>query len=81
LPSWQVRLPPNRSPRRRATVSLELYANYGRGFHSNDVRGAAISVDPVTLDPADPFDVLVKADGAEIGARFASPFRIERPAP
>jgi outer membrane receptor protein involved in Fe transport len=54
----------------RATDSLELYANYGRGFHSNDVRGAAISVDPVTLDPADPVDVLVKADGAEIGARF-----------
>lgn len=54
----------------RATDALEFYANYGRGFHSNDVRGAAISVDPVTLDPADPVDVLVKADGAELGARF-----------
>ena len=50
--------------------ALELYANYGRSFHSNDVRGAAIRVDPVSGDPADPVRVLSPADGAELGARF-----------
>lgn len=54
----------------RAAETLEFYANYGQGFHSNDVRGAAISVDPVTFDAVDPVDVLVRAEGAEIGARF-----------
>ena len=33
----------------RATDELEFYANYGRGFHSNDARGATISLDPVSL--------------------------------
>ena len=51
---------------------LELYANYGRSFHSNDVRGASITVDPVSGDPADPVRVISPADGAEIGARFES---------
>jgi outer membrane receptor protein involved in Fe transport len=27
---------------------VELYANYGEGFHSNDVRGATITVDPAS---------------------------------
>lgn len=54
----------------RATDGLELYANYGQGFHSNDVRGAAISVDPITFERADPVDVLVRAEGAEIGLRL-----------
>ena len=48
---------------------LELYANYGRSFHSNDVRGAAIGVDPATGDPADPVPVISPADGFELGAR------------
>lgn len=47
----------------------EVYANYGQGFHSNDVRGAEISVDPVTLSAVDTVDVLVKAEGAELGVR------------
>ncbi|MEM9618874.1 MAG: TonB-dependent receptor [Pseudomonadota bacterium] len=55
----------------RAIDALELYANYGQGFHSNDVRGAAISIDPRTLETVDPVDILVRAEGAEIGARFA----------
>lgn len=54
----------------RTNDSLEFYASYGQGFHSNDVRGATISVDPLTLDPVDPVDVLVRAEGAEFGARF-----------
>jgi outer membrane receptor protein involved in Fe transport len=56
----------------RATDDVELYANYGGGYHSNDARGAAIRVDPNTLDTADPVDLLVRARGAEIGARLAS---------
>ena len=55
----------------RATDTLELYANYGQGFHSNDVRGAAISIDPRTFEAVGPVDVLVRAEGAEIGARYA----------
>ncbi|MEM6415890.1 MAG: TonB-dependent receptor [Pseudomonadota bacterium] len=54
----------------RAANNVELYANYGQGFHSNDVRGASITLDPISLTPADPVDVLVRAEGAEIGARF-----------
>ena len=49
---------------------VELYANYGESFHSNDVRGASITVDPVTGDPADQVPVLARARGAELGARF-----------
>lgn len=49
---------------------LELYANYGRSFHSNDVRGASISVDPASGDPTDPVRVISPADGAEFGARY-----------
>lgn len=54
----------------RAIDGLELYANYGHGFHSNDVRGATITIDPATGDPADQVPILVRAEGAEIGARF-----------
>ena len=55
----------------RATDTLELYANYGQGFHSNDIRGAVISVDPRTAELVDPVEALVRAEGAEIGARFS----------
>ena len=54
----------------RATNNLELYANYGESFHSNDVRGASIRVDPVTGDAVDRVPVLVKAIGYELGARL-----------
>jgi len=53
----------------RATDHLELYANYGESFHSNDVRGATIRIDPTTGDPADRVPALVKARGSEVGAR------------
>jgi len=52
-----------------ASDAVEFYANYGHGFHSNDVRGAAISIDPVTLAPVDAVDVLVRARGGEAGVR------------
>ncbi|WP_293882097.1 TonB-dependent receptor [Sphingomonas sp.] len=40
---------------------LELYANCGRGYHSNDVRGAVT---------ATPVPVLVRGTGKEVGARL-----------
>ncbi len=49
---------------------LEGYLNWGRGFHSNDVRGATITVDPGSGEPADPVPVLVDSEGSEIGLRF-----------
>lgn len=54
----------------RLGTSTELYANYGRSFHSNDVRGNTISTDPATGEPAEAVDALVPADGAELGIRF-----------
>ena len=54
----------------RITHGVELYANYGHGFHSNDVRGATISVDLVTGLPVDQVPILVSSEGAEIGARL-----------
>ena len=41
---------------------VEVYGNWGRGFHSNDARGAVYSTRSVPL--------LVKGVGEEIGARF-----------
>ena len=39
-----------------------LYANWGRGFHSNDARGVTA--------PTDPAPGLVKGTGRELGARY-----------
>jgi outer membrane receptor protein involved in Fe transport len=47
----------------------ELYVNGGMGYHSNDVRGATITVDPKTGEPAEPLQPLVRARGAELGVR------------
>lgn len=40
----------------------ELYANWGKGFHSNDARGV--------VNPTDPVSGLAPGEGKEIGARF-----------
>lgn len=40
---------------------LELYANWGKGFHSNDVRGSVTTT---------PVPVLVDGTGKELGARL-----------
>ena len=45
----------------RLSDRLELYADWGRGFHSNDVRGAVT---------ATPVPVLVAGAGKEVGLRF-----------
>lgn len=52
------------------TPAHELYLNAGRGFHSNDVRGATIQTDPQSGLPADRVPALVRGRGAEIGWRF-----------
>ncbi len=57
----------------RPADHFELYANYGESFHSNDVRGASIRIDPVTGAPAERVPVLVKARGYELGARAEFP--------
>lgn len=50
---------------------LELYANAGTGFHSNDARGATLTVDPATGNPASRVSPLVKARGTELGLRVS----------
>ncbi len=54
----------------KAMDQIELYANYGQGYHSNDVRGATIAIDPSSGDPADPVPIFVRSEGAELGARI-----------
>jgi len=51
--------------------TAELYANIGNGFHSNDARGATISIDPKSGDAADKVTPLVRSRGMELGARGA----------
>ncbi len=52
------------------TERLAAYVNAGTGFHSNDARGATIRVDPVSGEPAETVDLLVKSEGAEVGFKF-----------
>ena len=47
----------------------ELYLSGGLGFHSNDARGTAITVDPTSRDSVSRVDPLVRSRGAEIGTR------------
>jgi hypothetical protein len=48
-------------------ANTAYFLNAGTGFHSNDARGATITVDPATLDPAARVSPLVRAKGAELG--------------
>ncbi|WP_293676969.1 TonB-dependent receptor [uncultured Phenylobacterium sp.] len=54
----------------RVSPSVELYADAGRGFHSNDARGAVQRISPTTSDPVEKVPLFAAADGAELGARF-----------
>jgi len=48
----------------------ELFLSAGYGFHSNDVRGATITVDPSDkTTPLDKVPLLVRSKGAEVGIR------------
>jgi outer membrane receptor protein involved in Fe transport len=63
-------LSPKASVAYRLRDDLEGYLNWGTGFHSNDVRGATITIDPVSGDPVDRVGVLVESEGSEIGLRY-----------
>ena len=63
---WQ----PNAGLAYRVNNNLELYLNYGHGFHSNDVRAAVNTIDPVSGDATDAQDILAKGKGSEIGFRY-----------
>jgi outer membrane receptor protein involved in Fe transport len=43
--------------------------NLGYGFHSNDGRGATITVDPKSSESVEPVDPLVRAKGFDVGLR------------
>jgi outer membrane receptor protein involved in Fe transport len=47
------------------TNAVELYVNWGRGFHSNDGRGVA-----APLRGNDPVPALVRGTGSEVGGRY-----------
>lgn len=51
----------------------EYFANWGRGFHSNDARGTTITVDPATGAAANRVNPLVRTTGYELGLR-SKPF-------
>ena len=48
---------------------LELYGNFGYGYHSNDARGATTRIDPVTRLAAEGVTPLVRTRGEELGIR------------
>ncbi|MES2889809.1 MAG: TonB-dependent receptor [Pseudomonadota bacterium] len=47
----------------------EYYLNLGGGFHSNDARGATITVDPRTGADASRVPLIARSKGAEVGVR------------
>ena len=51
-------------------AGTEVYVSGGLGFHSNDARGTVSTVDPVSGDPTDPVDALVRSWGTELGLRW-----------
>jgi hypothetical protein len=59
----------------KATIVLgpwahnEFYADYGDGYHSNDVRGSTAIVNDKTGEFVDKVTLLVRSRGFEIGAR------------
>ena len=63
---------PNLSLAYQVSPNLELYGNWGRGFHSNDIRGTVQRVDPIDGSSVQPVDALVESEGYEIGMRFES---------
>ncbi|NIK47959.1 outer membrane receptor protein involved in Fe transport [Variibacter gotjawalensis] len=51
-------------------AKTELYFSAGTGFHSNDLRGVTIRVDPIDkVTPQDRVPLLVRSKGTEIGLR------------
>ena len=54
----------------RINPSLEVYAGWGRGFHSNDVRVTHEPIDSSGATGDRGLDVLSRSEGAEIGLRY-----------
>ena len=50
-------------------LRTEIYLNAGQSFHSNDARGVTIAIDPVSGEPAQRVDPLVRSRGFEAGFR------------
>lgn len=59
---WASIVSPKASLAYALSPHFEVYANIGRGFHSNDVRGA--------VNTSTPVPVLVRGTGKELGARL-----------
>ena len=53
----------------RASPATEWYTSAGKGFHSNDARGATQQVDPITGEAVSSVDPLVSSRGAELGMK------------
>ncbi|MDG1857904.1 MAG: TonB-dependent receptor [Emcibacteraceae bacterium] len=66
----EIAVSPKVSAAYRIHARAEIYANYGHGFHSNDVRGAAITIDSISGDPVDSVPIIAKSKGGELGVRF-----------
>ncbi len=49
--------------------STEFYANWGRGFHSNDARGATARTNPKDGAPVEAVPLMVRTRGSEAGVR------------
>ncbi len=49
----------------------EYFFSVGRGFHSNDARGATTRIDPTNGEPVSTVDPLAAADSMEVGMRSA----------
>jgi outer membrane receptor protein involved in Fe transport len=65
-----VQLSPKFTLAWRVADPVELYVDAGRGFHSNDARGAVQEVSPATLEPVDKAPLFAPSVGAEVGARY-----------
>lgn len=57
----------------RASPAVEIYANAGRGFHSDDARGATARISPDGATAIDPVNLLIPATGGEVGVRMERP--------
>ncbi|MEM7000081.1 MAG: TonB-dependent receptor [Pseudomonadota bacterium] len=64
----ETRFSPKLSLAYRLSDALEAYGNWGRGFHSNDVRGATFEPGPQQARRRSA--VLAGTQGAELGIRF-----------
>ncbi len=50
--------------------TVEIYYSHGEGFHSNDVRGVAATIDPMTGEEVDAVPLYAKQRGQELGIRI-----------